>query len=177
MDFTWVANDVLEEKVTLALANPKEMPMVMTIGNVTGAIISAANAGAFVDLNNYMFDAAKYPNLSQANPNVCQSITVGGKLIGVYRAIVIGRYGIAYRADWAEKLGIDEPKTIEDVYEMMSQFTHGDPDGNGQDDTYGLALCQYTGPFDIMQTWFCVGNGWVEQEGKLIPVHMQAEYK
>ena len=101
VDFTWVANDVLEEKVTLALANPKEMPMVMAVGNITGAIISAANAGAFIDLNNYMFDSAKYPNLSQANPDVCQSLTVGGKLIGIYRARVIGRYGIAYRADWA----------------------------------------------------------------------------
>ncbi len=177
VDFTWVANDVLEEKVTLALANPKEMPMVMAVGNITGAIISAANAGAFIDLNNYMFDSAKYPNLSQANPDVCQSLTVGGKLIGIYRARVIGRYGIAYRADWAEKLGIAEPKTIDDMYEMMSQFTYGDPDGNGQDDTYGLALCQYTGPFDIMQTWFGVGNKWVEQDGKLIPVHMQSEYK
>ena len=177
VDFTWVANDVLEEKVTLALANPKEMPMVMAVGNITGAIISAANAGAFIDLNNYMFDSAKYPNLSQANPDVCQSLTVGGKLIGIYRARVIGRYGIAYRADWAEKLGIAEPKTIDDMYEMMSQFTYGDPDGNGQDDTYGLALCQYTGPVDIMQTWFGVGNKWVEQDGKLIPVHMQSEYK
>lgn len=177
VDFTWVANDVLEEKVTLALANPKEMPMIMAVGEITGAIISAANAGAFIDLNNYMFDSAKYPNLSQANPNVCQSLTVGGKLIGVYRARVVGRYGIAYRADWAEKLGLDEPKTIDDMYEMMSQFTYGDPDGNEQDDTYGLALCQYTGPFDIMQTWFGVGNKWAEQDGKLIPVHMQPEYK
>lgn len=178
VDFTWVASDVLEEKVTLALANPKEMPMIMTVGgSVTGAIVSAANAGAFVDLNNYMFDSAKYPNLSQANPNVCQSLTVGGKLIGVYRARTIGRYGMGYRADWAEKLGIDEPKTIDDVYNMMSQFTYGDPDGNNQDDTYGLALCQYTGPFDIMQTWFGVGNGWVDQDGKLVPVHMQPEYK
>lgn len=178
VDFTWVASDVLEEKVTLALANPKEMPMIMTVGgSVTGAIVSAANAGAFVDLNNYMFDSAKYPNLSQANPNVCQSLTVGGKLIGVYRARTIGRYGMGYRADWAEKLGIDEPKTIDDVYNMMSQFTYGDPDGNNQDDAYGLALCQYTGPFDIMQTWFGVGNGWVDQDGKLVPVHMQPEYK
>jgi len=178
VDFTWVASDVLEEKVTLALANPKEMPMIMTVGGgVTGAIVSAANAGAFIDLNNYMFDSAKYPNLSQANPNVCQSLTVGGKLIGVYRARTIGRYGMGYRADWAEKLGIAEPKTVDDVYNMMSQFTYGDPDGNGQDDTYGLALCSYTGPFDIMQTWFGVGNGWVEQDGKLVPVHMQPEYK
>lgn len=177
VEFTWIANDVLEEKVSLALANPKEMPQIMAVGGVTGAIISAAEAGAFVDLNNYIYDAAKYPNLSQANKNVNEALTVGGQLIGVYRARDIGRYGMGYRADWAEKLGIDTPKTVDDVYDMMYQFTNNDPDGDGQKDTFGLALCKYTGPFDIMQTWFGVGNGWAEVDGKLVPVHMQPEYK
>lgn len=177
VDFTWVANDVMEEKISLALANPKEMPMVMAVGNVTGAITSAAEAGAFVDLSQYIFDSEKYPNLSQANENVNQSLTIDGKLIGVYRARDIGRYGMGYRADWAEKLGLEEPKTIEDVYNMMYEFTYGDPDGNGVDDTYGVALCNYTGPFDIMQTWFGAGNGWIEQDGQLVPVHMTDEYK
>ena len=36
----------------------------------------------------------------------------------------------------------------------------GDPDGNGKDDTYGLCLCKYTGPLDIIQAWFGAGNQW-----------------
>ena len=35
----------------------------------------------------------------------------------------------------------------------------------------------FTGPWDIIQTWFGCGNGWVEQDGKLVPVHQTAEYK
>ncbi len=177
VEFIWVGNDAYTEKTSLTLASPETMPMIMSIGGMTMPIIDAANAGAFWDLSEFIYDSAKYPNLSQANRNVNESLTVGGKLIGVYRARDIGRQSLGYRADWAEKLGLGEPKTVEDVYNMMYQFTYGDPDGNGKNDTYGLALCKYTGPFDIMQTWFGCGNGWAEENGKLVPVHQTKAYK
>ena len=177
VDFTFVANDSYEDKLSLTLASTEDMPMIISVPKMTGAIVGAAEAGAFWDLSELITDAEKYPNLSQANPNVNQNLTIGGKLIGVYKARDIGRYGFGYRKDWADKLGLDEPKTIEDMYEMMYQFTYGDPDGNGKDDTYGVSLCKYTGPFDIMQTWFGCGNGWVDQNGELVPVHQTAEYK
>lgn len=60
---------------------------------------------------------------------------------------------------------------------MLYAFTYDDPDGNGQDDTYGMEMCKYTGPLDIIQTWFGCGNGWVEQDGKLVPVHQTEEYR
>ncbi len=176
VSFDWVPSDSYEEKMTLALADPDSMPMIMAVGSMTGAVVSAAEAGAFWDLSSHITDAAAYPNLSQANPNVNNVLTVNGKLIGIYRARDIGRNGFGYRKDWADKLGLSEPKTVEDIYNMMYQFTHGDPDGNGKSDTYGLALCKYTGPFDIMQTWFGVGNGWVEKDGRLVPVHQTPEY-
>jgi putative aldouronate transport system substrate-binding protein len=176
VNFSWVPSDSYEDKLSLTLASGNDMPMIIAVGSMTAAISSAAEAGAFWNLNDYMFDAEKYPNLSQANENVNKSLTVNNELIGVYRARAIGRNGIGYRADWAEKLGIGEPKTIEDMYNMMYAFTYSDPDGNGKDDTYGLALSKFTGPFDIMQTWFGVGNGWVEQNGELVPVHKTPEY-
>lgn len=175
----WMNNEVTEEKITLAMANPETMPQIITHGgSVSGQIASAAKAGAFVDLNQYIWDAEKYPNLSQLDKNVAASLTVDGKLIAIPRTRDIGRYGMSYRKDWAEKVGItEEPKTVDDVYNMMYKFTYEDPDGNGKDDTYGMEMTQYTGPFDIIQTWFGVGNGWAEVDGKLIPVHMQKEYK
>ncbi|MCR5606986.1 MAG: extracellular solute-binding protein [Treponema sp.] len=177
VEFTFVANDSYEEKMGLALASPDDMPMVMHVGKVNLGIVDAANAGAFWDLNEFIWDSEKYPNLSKANKDVCKSLTIGGKLIGVYKARDIGRYGLGYRTDWAEKLGLSEPKTIEDVYNMMHAFTYNDPDGDGLNNTYGLAMCKYTGPFDIIQAWFGAGNGWTEQNGKLIPVHQTKEYK
>ena len=45
--------------------------------------------------------------------------------------------GLIVRADWLEKLDIDIPETIDRFYEMLKAFKEQDPDGNGQDDTFG----------------------------------------
>jgi len=44
------------------------------------------------------------------------------------------------RKDWREKLGLPEPATMEQVFDMAEQFTRNDPDGNGQPDTLGLYM-------------------------------------
>ncbi|HML45670.1 MAG TPA: extracellular solute-binding protein [Clostridia bacterium] len=44
------------------------------------------------------------------------------------------------RRDFVEALGvnIDDVKTVEEWYQLLYDFTYGDPDGNGLNDTYGL---------------------------------------
>ncbi len=178
-EIEWVLNDVLEEKTTLALSDPSTMPMIMTWnGTVTGNVVSSAKQGAFVDLNDYIWDSEKYPNLSQMLKSVADSLTVDGKLIAIPRTRVVGRYGLSYRTDWAEKLGVTlgANATPDDVYNLLYAFTYNDPDGNGQQDTIGMEMTSYTGVFDIIQTWFGCGNAWAEVDGKLVPVHMQKEY-
>lgn len=180
VDWQWENNDTYSEKLGLTLMDKSNMPMILTVsGDLTANtnIVDAAKRGAFWDLSEFLEDSEAYPNLSQYNKDVAKALTVDGQLIGVYRARAIGRYGLSYRTDWAEAVGITEaPQTVEEVYDMLYKFTYDDPDGNGQDDTYGLELTKYTGPLDIMQTWFGVGNQWVEQDGQLVPVHQTEEY-
>ena len=45
------------------------------------------------------------------------------------------------RKDWLDKLGLDVPKTLDDVVEVARAFKNDDPDGNGVDDTWGLGVC------------------------------------
>lgn len=45
------------------------------------------------------------------------------------------------RKDWMDKLGLDEPKTLEDVEKIITAFVQEDPDGNGSADTIGVPLC------------------------------------
>lgn len=178
VDFKFVPTDQYNDTVKSTLqSHPEQMPMIMHVNKMDQTIVEAANNDLIWDLNAFIWDVEKYPNLSQANKNVCKNLEVNGKLVGLYKARDIGRNGFSYRTDWAEKLGLDAPKTPEDVYNMMKAFTEQDPDGNGIDDTFGLAMCNYTGPFDIIQTWFGCGNGWVEQNGNLVPIHQTAEYK
>ncbi|MGN0167540.1 MAG: ABC transporter substrate-binding protein [Acetatifactor sp.] len=179
LELVWYANDALAEKNSLALASPKTMPQIMSWGGtVTGDVVSAAKNGAFVDLNDYIWDSEKYPNLSAMSESVAANLTVDGKLIAVPRTRVVGRYGLSYRQDWAEKLGVELPEnaTPDDVYNMLYAFTYNDPDGNGVDDTIGMEMTLYTGPFDIIQTWFGCGNGWQDVDGQLVPVWMTDNY-
>lgn len=178
MDMTLVPSDSYDDKLSLTLASGSDMPMILTAGSFNANIVNNARAGAFWALDDYIYDSEKYPNLSQSIPAVNDSISVDGHLYGVYRMRDLGRQGLGYRQDWADKLGLGVPETIDDIYEMMYQMTYGDPDGNGKDDTYGVNLCKYTGPLNIMQTWFGVGNVWDEAtDGSLVPVHMTPQYK
>ncbi|UKS28009.1 extracellular solute-binding protein [Paenibacillus sp. HWE-109] len=42
--------------------------------------------------------------------------------------------GLAYRQDWVQKLGLSEPKTIDDWHTVLKAFKEKDPNGNGKDD-------------------------------------------
>lgn len=42
------------------------------------------------------------------------------------------------RKDWLDKLGLKEPKTVEEFINVARAFTKNDPDGNGKADTYGF---------------------------------------
>lgn len=157
-EFQFVPHDNYDEKMGLVFSNPENMPMIMYINKITSGIVDAAESGAFWDLNEFIWDKEAYPNLSQANREIAKSLAINKKLIGLYRARDLGRYGLGYRTDWAEKLGLSEPKTVDDVYNMLYAFRNLDPDGNGKRDTFGLAMCRYTGPLDIIQTWFGCGT-------------------
>lgn len=178
IDITWVANDTSAEKNSLFFANPKTMPMIMSYGGtMTGDVVKAAKDGAFIDLNEYIWDEAKYPNLSGMSKNVAANLTVDGKLVGLPRCRVVGRYGLSYRQDWAEALGVELPEnaTPDDVYNMLVAMKNGNDKHEGFCD-FPMEMTLYTGPFDIIQTWFGCGNGWADVDGQLVPVWMQDEY-
>ncbi len=105
LSIEWVNNDELSDYRTLAFSSPQSMPMIMTYGGVmTGDVVSAAKKGLFVNLDEYIHDEKKYPNLSKIREDVADSLSVDGKLIAIPRTRVVGRYGLCYRTDWAERL-------------------------------------------------------------------------
>lgn len=44
------------------------------------------------------------------------------------------------RKDWRENLGLDVPTTWDELSALAEAFATQDPDGNGQDDTYGMVV-------------------------------------
>ncbi|RAU96128.1 extracellular solute-binding protein [Paenibacillus sp. YN15] len=69
------------------------------------------------------------------------------------------------RSDWLKKLGLEVPKTVEELFNVAKAFTANDPDGNKKNDTYGYSLSNITG--QITDAMF--GNViWIIQDGKWV---------
>ena len=78
---------------------------------------------------------------NRAGPIIQAQATVDGKVLGLPHAIWLEASPILYvREDWRQKLNLPEPKTMQDVLDISKAFTERDPDGNGKDDTVGLAI-------------------------------------
>lgn len=174
LNLIWVNNSSYEDEMNLALSSGT-LPNVILIPSKSSSVISAAKSGAFWDIEPYLGD---YKNLRQANTTVLKNISIDGRIYGLPRMRTLGRYGIIYREDWLENVGLSEPKTINEFYNMLKAFTKNDPDKNGKNDTYGMILTNANISFDIMQTWFGVPKSWgIKDDGSLIPAHLTDGYK
>jgi putative aldouronate transport system substrate-binding protein len=165
-----------DEKVTATMGSG-EYPMVMLVGSKTASIIQNARGGTFWEITDKIKDASKYPNLAQSNDMVLNNISIDGKIYGVYRARTLGRSGMCIREDWVENVGLEMPTTIDEFYEVLKAFKEKDPDGNGQDDTFGMIMTTASTTLDAVAIWFGAPNGWGESDdGTLQPDFMFDEY-
>ncbi|WP_327580873.1 extracellular solute-binding protein [Nonomuraea sp. NBC_00507] len=168
---TWVPNADYQEKVNVTLASAN-IPDVMVVNPKSPAFGKAAAAGAFWDLTDKI---KKYPNLV-GDEQVLLNSSINGKIYGPYRTRPLLRSAVMIRADWLKKVGLEAPKTTDDLYKIAEAFTKKDPDGNGKDDTYGLIIPKWPGvefaasnPFNVIDVWFGAPNNWGERDGKLVP--------
>lgn len=171
IEFIFYPDTLYWEKVTLVLSTG-ELPSIMVV-NKTPEIGNAAQNGDIWEVGPYI---KNFPNLSQITEVAWENCSFNGKLYSIPRSRPVGRNGVGYRLDWLENLGLPEPKTIDDFYQMLVAFTKDDPDRNGKNDTIGMAVTSYPGPWDIMQIWFGAPNGWGIQNDELIPAHLTKEY-
>ncbi|MGP3957890.1 extracellular solute-binding protein [Nonomuraea sp. 3N208] len=168
---TWVPNADYQEKVNVTLASAN-IPDVMVVNPKSPAFGKAAAAGAFWDLTDKI---KKYPNLV-GDEKVLLNSSINGKIYGPYRTRPLLRSAVMIRADWLKKVGLEAPKTTDDLYKIAEAFTKKDPDGNGKNDTYGLIIPKWPGvefaasnPFNVIDVWFGAPNNWGERDGKLVP--------
>lgn len=169
----FLLNSSYEDQLNTRMA-AGNLPALVAITGKTPSVISYCRAGAFWDITDHY---KNYPNLKQANEIVMNNISIDGRIYGIYRARDLGRNGISYRKDWLENLGLEEPKTMDDLYNVMYAFTHNDPDQNGQDDTYAMTWCKWFGPLDQIAVAFGAPNKWgLNDNGEIIPYFDTEEY-
>ena len=178
LDITWKPSAGFDENINVLIAS-NDLPMVITVRDNKAPVVTQAVAGGvFWEIKkDYL---SKFPNLSKINYDVANNVSYDGKLYSLYKWAELSRSGWHYRKDWADKLGLKAPETIDDLYNMIHQFTVGDPDGNGKNDTFGLAMAADVAvklQFHSMVVAYGGGNEWVaDGKGGVIPTFMTQPY-
>lgn len=113
------------------------------------------------------------------------SATFGGKLLAipVVNAPIYEPNLLWVRTDWLEKLGLPEPQTFEDMMNIARAFTEDDPDGDQQNNTFGLAVNNYLyGPITsitgLANAFHAYPQTWIkDNSGKVVYGSTQPEMK
>ena len=93
--------------------------------------------GAFVPLNDLIEEHA--PNIKaffDERPELRQAISAYDGNMYYIPYLPDGKYGRAYfiRQDWLDKLGLERPDNVDELYDVLVAFRDQDPNGNGQKD-------------------------------------------
>jgi putative aldouronate transport system substrate-binding protein len=139
--------------------------------------------GAYTDLTAFLTgDALKeYPNLASYPPQLWKNVAIDGKIYGVPRPRFLQGQITQYRKDWAQKAGFaNPPKNAEELFKLLESMTKNDPDGNGSNDTWGLAIASGVPTYNprIIMEIFRVPNKWtVNADGSLTSMYETTEYR
>ncbi|MDI4645151.1 extracellular solute-binding protein [Cohnella hashimotonis] len=174
LDITWVPSTAYEDKLNVTVASGQLPQTLLVTNNKLTSIVNSIRSGMFWEVGPYLKD---YPNLSQMNEKVLDNISIDGKVYGIYRYRALARYGVIIRKDWLDRLGLKEPTTVDELYKVAKAFTQNDPDGNGKNDTYGVAEEKSIGILNQFALYLGAPNNWGEKDGKLQPAFMYPEYK
>lgn len=145
IEFLWttpVLDNAFETKLMLSLSAGDELPDVLNVPSLTAQQL--IDSGKFRPVGD-LFEKYAGENwklaASQAEVDWLPYLRDGKKYaIPSYNYKYENEPVMWIRQDWLDHLNLEAPKTISELEEVMDAFTNDDPDGNGEDDTIGLAL-------------------------------------
>ncbi|WP_141504318.1 extracellular solute-binding protein [Paenibacillus luteus] len=113
-----------EEKLNVTIASG-DMPTLLATVVKNSTIINAARAGAFWEIGDLIKD---YPYFSEINSVVYDNISIDGKVYGLPRTRPLIRPVLAYRTDILKELGMKEPETPDELFEVLTAVKQKYPD-------------------------------------------------
>ncbi len=142
-------------------------------------IYEAIDQGAFFDMTDFIESGGlqDYPNLAAFPDYLWDAVRINGRIWGVPKPVLRNNDPTFYRKDFADTLGV-ELTDGESVKTFLSGVSNEDPDGNGQDDTFGLA--PFGGDWNsfMLNQMFRVPYGWrLNDDGTLTNAIETDEYK
>ncbi|GIP18264.1 putative ABC transporter peptide-binding protein YtcQ [Paenibacillus montaniterrae] len=168
LDISWVPDGIYSDKMNTALTTSSYKKVTFVKYTDYLSVKNAIRTGAFWEIGPYLKD---FPNLKHLSEDIFRQTAVDGKIYGLYTERPSSRQGIIVRKDWLENLGLKEPSTIEQLYDVLHAFTYQDPDDNGVDDTIGLTDRNdlIYGAFKTLSSYFGTPNNWELTEQGFIP--------
>ncbi|MDE6994528.1 MAG: extracellular solute-binding protein [Lachnospiraceae bacterium] len=134
--------DDYEQKVSMAIVSG-EIPDIMVVGDYA-TLKQLYENDLIADLTEVYENCAsdKIKEIYDSYDGVClETATFDGKLMGLPTTEISHGPGILWlRKDWMDKCNLAEPKTMEDIYNILQQFLVQDPGGNGEGQTAGLVI-------------------------------------
>lgn len=131
-----------EQKLTLEIASG-DIPDVFMVSMVQ--MYQLQEAGLIGDMTSaYDAYASGYTKkvILESGPAALDSAKIDGKMMAIPYCGLPKETGPALmiRDDWLTKLGLQAPKSWDELEAIIDAFVTKDPDGNGKDDTVGLVM-------------------------------------
>jgi putative aldouronate transport system substrate-binding protein len=119
--------------------------------------------------------------IEDAGPEPMKAITINDKIMAIpFTGATKEAVSVLWvREDWLKKLNLSVPQSMNDVLAISEAFTNKDPDGNGKNDTYGLALDkEFYRAMGLMNGFHAYKGIWLKDaSGKLAYSSIQPEMK
>ncbi|NLD88695.1 MAG: hypothetical protein GX633_10640, partial [Clostridiales bacterium] len=185
-DFEWInlASDIRTEKLGVMWASGDKFTASFGLngtGNASCLQVQYDNDWIWA-LDDFLDSC---PIIAAETADECWAYTrmSDGKIYGIPEQGCEVKTGLWVRQDWLGKVGLDLPKTIDDLEVVMDAFHNGDPDGDGVADTYGaVALFANFSSYDhyILSAFLPYGDSWQpisDSDNTLYPKFMHPDYK
>ncbi|WP_235941311.1 extracellular solute-binding protein [Paenibacillus puerhi] len=168
LEIEWVADGIYTDKMNTALTTNSMKKATYVKYTDYLLLKSAVRSGSFWEIGPYL---EQYPNLKHLDKEILMQSAVDGKVYGLYTERPSSRQGVIIREDWLEKLNMQKPRTLQELYEVMRRFTYDDPDGNGKQDTVGLSDRNdlVFGAFKTLSSYFGAPNNWTISGNRVVP--------
>ncbi len=168
--------------------NTRDIPDIMVIYD-RDTLKEAVEDGLVEDLTE-VYEKCATPTIkdiySSYGDSLLESATFDGKLMAIPEtSIASGPSLIWLRKDWMDKLGLEDPETLEDALNIVREFIKKDPGGNGPGNTVGLVCDEeltgdtgvaYEYQLDMIFASFgAYPKQWIEKDGEVVYGSVQPE--
>ncbi len=142
----YVSGGGLGERLNTLIAGDN-LPDIFNVSGQTA--VDLRDAGKLAEISAYLEEYGQ-DILAEVGEDL-KKMPINAGVDGIYgiRSNVAGKIdNMVVRKDWLAKIGKEVPTTLDELYEVLKAFTFDDPDGNGENDTYGM-VCS----LDNSQNW------------------------